>query len=197
MFKSRITCSVSRPSTLSAAADWFVDKLRRWGLRQFQHIHLDALEKGAECGSRKPGTSAPDFTLPRIGGGECSLSDHRGRRVLVAFVETGCERSHDIAREFNRLQRSKKLQVLAISRGARQEAALWADDVLAAFPVLVASAPNVSIEYGVPDTPFACVVDEQGQIVESGMVSRRGRSGFKFRSPKRGPDPAISAVPVT
>lgn len=32
------------------------------------------------------GTPAPDFTLPRVGGGEVSLSSYRGRPVVLAFL---------------------------------------------------------------------------------------------------------------
>lgn len=32
------------------------------------------------------GASAPDFTLPRAGGGDVSLSAYRGRPVVLAFL---------------------------------------------------------------------------------------------------------------
>jgi peroxiredoxin Q/BCP len=32
------------------------------------------------------GSTAPDFTLPRSGGGEVSLSSYRGRPVVLAFL---------------------------------------------------------------------------------------------------------------
>jgi hypothetical protein len=32
------------------------------------------------------GSSAPDFTLPRSGGGTVRLSDYRGRPVVLAFL---------------------------------------------------------------------------------------------------------------
>ncbi len=32
------------------------------------------------------GSEAPDFTLPRSGGGEVSLSAYRGRPVVLAFL---------------------------------------------------------------------------------------------------------------
>jgi len=32
------------------------------------------------------GSAAPDFTLPRTGGGEVSLSSYRGRPVVLAFL---------------------------------------------------------------------------------------------------------------
>jgi peroxiredoxin len=32
------------------------------------------------------GTPAPDFTLPRVGGGEVSLASYRGQPVVLAFL---------------------------------------------------------------------------------------------------------------
>src|SRR5437870_3465477 len=36
------------------------------------------------------GTPAPDFRLPRLDGGELSLSECRGRRVLLVFSDPHC-----------------------------------------------------------------------------------------------------------
>ncbi len=32
------------------------------------------------------GSPAPDFTLPRVGGGEVSLSSYRGRPIVLGFL---------------------------------------------------------------------------------------------------------------
>ena len=37
-------------------------------------------------GSAPAGSPAPDFTLPRAGEGEISLSAYRGRPVVLAFL---------------------------------------------------------------------------------------------------------------
>ena len=36
--------------------------------------------------SAPAGSPAPDFTLPRAGGGEVSLASYRGRPVVLAFL---------------------------------------------------------------------------------------------------------------
>jgi peroxiredoxin len=36
--------------------------------------------------SAPAGNLAPDFTLPRAGGGDVSLSSYRGRPVVLAFL---------------------------------------------------------------------------------------------------------------
>ena len=52
----------------------------------------------------KLGARAPDFTLPRAGGGEVSLADYRGRKLVLYFYPradtTGCTKE---ALDFSRL----------------------------------------------------------------------------------------------
>lgn len=120
-------------------------------------------------GGLQPGMTAPDFTLPRVGGRDCSLSDYVGRRLLLVFVRSD---GRDIAEELNRIQRSGDTQVLAIHVGRPHEAALWADDVLAAFPVLTASDCDVVSTYEASGSPLAFVIDGQGHIAASGLVSQ-------------------------
>jgi peroxiredoxin Q/BCP len=40
----------------------------------------------SESSSVPTGAQAPDFTLPRSGGGEVSLSSFRGRPVVLVFL---------------------------------------------------------------------------------------------------------------
>ena len=169
-----VACLINRiASDVSAACYRLADVYRGADFLDSTRV---VLETANECGGLPPGTRAPEITLPRVGGGTCSLSDYRGERVLLAFVRPGCQRSRDMAPELNRLQRSGALQVLAICGGTRHEAALWADDVLAAFPVLCQSSQDDVMECDVPQTPCRLVIGEHGEIVESGVMGR-GRSG--------------------
>ncbi len=66
------------------------------------------------------GQPAPDFTLPRDGGGEISLSDLRGRPVVLYFYPrddtSGCTRE---AQDFTRLLadfEAREARVLGISK---------------------------------------------------------------------------------
>jgi len=153
--------------------------LRSLGLVQWRLDQLEATRPSRINRSGiQPGGTAPDFTLPRVGGGESALSDYTGRRVLLVFVQAGCQPCHEIAPELNRLQRSGELQVLVINRAEAAEAAAWADDVRVEYPVLVQDGLEVSKRYEVFATPFAFVIDEQGRIASSGIVSRRRYLGF-------------------
>jgi methylamine dehydrogenase accessory protein MauD len=153
--------------------------LRSLGLLQWRIDQLEATRPSRiNREGLKPGKTAPDFTLPQVGGGECSLSDYRGRRVFLVFVQAGCQPCHEIAPELNRLQRAGELQVLVVNRAEPTDAAAWADDVGAAFPVLVQTGLDVSKKYQVFATPFAFVIDEQGVVAGSGIVSQRRHIGF-------------------
>jgi peroxiredoxin len=129
--------------------------------------------------SRVPvGAPAPEFTLPCVGGGECSLNDFRGRRVLLAFVGAGRHYSDDLAQHLNRLSHSGTLQVLAIVHAPPCKAALWADEALASYPVLVDSTGKVASTISSPSSML--VVDEGGRIADL-QIHGRQRSGSLIR----------------
>ena len=58
----------------------------RYNFRHFRlkHVLADAQRTIARHGIQ-PGTPAPDFTLPRVGGGSLRLGELRGRPVLLHF----------------------------------------------------------------------------------------------------------------
>jgi peroxiredoxin Q/BCP len=60
--------------------------------------------KGRRMAAISAGAKAPDFTLPRDGGGTVSLADFRGRKLVVYFYPkadtSGCTRE---AQDFSRL----------------------------------------------------------------------------------------------
>jgi peroxiredoxin len=56
----------------------------------------------------KAGTAAPDFRLPRLDGrGELSLSELRGRRVLLVFSSPGCGPCNTLAPELEKFYRQQ------------------------------------------------------------------------------------------
>ena len=119
--------------------------------------------------------------------GECSLSDFRGRRVFLVFVQAGCQPCHEIAPELNRLQQAEDLQVLVINRAEPDEAAEWAEEVRADYPVLVQEGMEVSKKYQIFATPFAFVIDENGVVAGAGIVSQRRHISFVLSSAEQAP----------
>jgi len=117
----------------------------------------------------QPGSKAPDFTLPSASGGEISLHDYAGRKVLMVFTQTGCGPCGEIVPELNRVQRDG-VQVLVVNRGNLAETSAWAAKSGARCPVLAQEGLDLARRYEVFATPFAFLVSQRGVIVSKGIV---------------------------
>jgi methylamine dehydrogenase accessory protein MauD len=126
----------------------------------------------------KIGKKAPDFTLPSTAGGELSLHDFTGRKVLLVFTQSGCGPCHAMAPEFNRVQEKGEQQVLVVNNGDLDETRQWAKEVGARYPVLVQDKFHLSKRYEIFATPFAFVIDEQGVIASNGIVGSAQYLGY-------------------
>ncbi|MEX2308602.1 MAG: peroxiredoxin family protein [Pirellulales bacterium] len=126
----------------------------------------------------KAGRKAPDFTLPCATGREVSLHDFAGRKVLLVFTQSGCGPCHDMAPEFNRVQHQGEYQVLVVNNGEPDESREWAAEIRARFTILIQEKFSVAKRYEIFATPFAFVVDEQGMIASSGIVSSAQYLGY-------------------
>ncbi len=125
----------------------------------------------------RPGKKAPDFTLPSASGGEISLHDYAGRKVLVVFTQTGCGACGEIVPELNRLERDE-VRVLVVNRGTPEETRKWAAKTGARCPVLAQEGLDLARRYEVFATPFAFLVNEQGVVVSKGIVGNRRHIAF-------------------
>jgi len=125
----------------------------------------------------QPGKKAPDFTLPSAEGGESSLHDFSGRKVLLVFTQSGCSPCKAVVPELNRLQ-GRDVQVLVVNNGDPEATRKWDAEVGARFPVLAQEKFGVSKKYEVFATPFAFLIDEQGVIRSAGIVNSKQHIGF-------------------
>jgi methylamine dehydrogenase accessory protein MauD len=126
----------------------------------------------------KPGKPAPEFTLPKVGGGEASLRDFAGRPVLLVFVQAGCGPCHAITPELNKLARKNDLQVVVVNNAEPEIAREWAEDVKAEFPVLVQEKWRVSKSFEVYATPFAFLIDAGGVVRSGGIAGSQQHLGY-------------------
>jgi methylamine dehydrogenase accessory protein MauD len=126
----------------------------------------------------KPGKKAPDFTLPCAAGGEVSLHDFAGRKVLLVFTQSGCGPCHDMAPEFNRVQDKREYQLLVVNNGEPDESREWAVEIHARFPILIQDKFSVAKRYEIFATPFAFLIDEHGVITSSGIVGSPQYLGY-------------------
>ena len=115
------------------------------------------------------GATAPPFTLPALDGGEISLADYRGRRVLLVFVDPNCVPCDAVAPELERLHRSGAT-VVAISRGDLDANRAKAAEHGLTFPVALQRHWDTSRDYGMFAVPIGYLIDEQGVLVSGAAV---------------------------
>jgi hypothetical protein len=91
--------------------------LLRWQIAQLEAITPSRVSRGGP----RPGTNAPEFTLPLIAGGsggaDVRLEHYAGRELLIVFMLPGCGPRHGIVPELNRIRDGGELQVPAIPNG--------------------------------------------------------------------------------
>src|SRR5579884_3590653 len=87
--------------------------LLRWRLEQLEATTPSRLGRSG----LKLGKKAPTFTLPAVTGGEQSLHDFAGRKVLLVFMQPGCGPCQAITPELNRLQETGDVQIVVVHNG--------------------------------------------------------------------------------
>lgn len=111
------------------------------------------------------GAPAPGFRLPQVEGGELSLENYRGRRVLLVFSGPECAQCDLLAPELEWIhRRSSNLQILMVSRGSVEANRVKVLQYGLSFPVALQRQWEISHLYGRLATPIAYLIDEQGII---------------------------------
>jgi peroxiredoxin len=119
----------------------------------------------------KAGTAAPEFTLPRIDGGELSLTDLRGGRVLLVFSDPECGPCDQLAPQLQELHVTRPdLQVLVISRRDLEATRAKAESLGLTYPIVMQKQWELSMKYGMFATPIGYLVDEQGVLLSDVAV---------------------------
>jgi len=130
------------------------------------------LEHGAVA---KPGGVAPDFALPDLSGGKTSLSNYRGKVVLLEFWATWCPPCRATIPELVALQKrygERNFSVLSVSldegTNLSRTLAKSAEELHINYPVLLGTE-DVERSYGVRSIPVSFLIDKNGNIVDSFM----------------------------
>jgi peroxiredoxin len=119
-------------------------------------LQRNGLEAGAE---------APDFRLPLLNGGELSLSEYRGRQVLLVFSDPHCGPCDHLAPRLQRRARSTpEVQVLMISRGDPDDNQAKVKQHRLAFPIALQRKWEISRKYAMFSTPIAYLINEKGVV---------------------------------
>jgi peroxiredoxin len=114
------------------------------------------------------GTPAPDFTLPGLDGEAVSLSQYRGREVVVVFSDPRCGPCSQIAPELEQFhRRTGAAQVVMVSRGDAETNRRKAQEQGLTVPIGVQKQWEVSRAYGMFATPIAYRVNGEGVTAEA------------------------------
>jgi peroxiredoxin len=115
------------------------------------------------------GAPAPNFRLYDLRGRLVTLSDYRGRVVLLNFWATWCgpcrvemPAMEDLYREFNR----RDFEILAVSTDQQGAAVTrpFSEEMGLTFPILHDSDFRVGVAYGARTLPMTFLVDRRGVI---------------------------------
>lgn len=110
-----------------------------------------------------------DFTLPRLEGGETSLSSHQGSVVLLNFWATWCPPCREELPSMVRLQEElgdENFTILAVSLQEESDlVASFLEENGFELPVLLDRTGQVGGEYGVRGIPTSYVLDTNGRVL--------------------------------
>ncbi len=119
----------------------------------------------------KIGLHAPDFTFPDIHEKMTSLSDYRGKVVLVNIWATWCPPCVDEMPSMEKLYqklKGEKFEILAVSvdsSGLRVVTPFVKTHQLT-FPVLIDSAGTIGTAYGTTGIPESFIVNKEGILIK-------------------------------
>jgi peroxiredoxin len=115
----------------------------------------------------KPGSVAPDFTIPDINGRPISLEQYRNRRVVLVFSDPHCGPCSQLAPYLASTYRRRgaiTTKIVMVSRGEIEENRRKAETYGFEFPVVVQDRWKLSRKYGIFATPVAFLIGEDSRI---------------------------------
>ncbi len=135
----------------------------------FSRGPADNVQPIAQRGMVKPGEPAPNFQLRDMNGQIVSLSDLRGKVVLLNFWATWCGPCRIEMPAMERLYRTyerKDFEILAVSTDAQGTAVTrpFQQENKLTFPILHDADFRVGLSYGARTLPMTFMVDRQGIV---------------------------------
>ncbi len=175
------------------AEDWkaWISDRKRWSLLMLGVFLLcaawiglssvpDSSGFGAKLSVPRQGFAAPDFTLEQMQGGEITLSDLRGKVVILNLWASWCLPCRAEMPAMQRVyedQRDRGLEILAVHvtyQDSLAAAQTFVDEHGLTFPILLDSTGEVANLYRLRSLPTTFFIDPQGiiqQVIIGGPMS--------------------------
>jgi peroxiredoxin len=126
---------------------------------------------------RLPDHYPPDFTLPTLDGGFITLSNFKGKVVLINFWTTWCPPCREEMPSLERLYRHFKHEdftLLAVDIMENPKTVKrFARDYNLSFPILLDEKGEVSAKYAANAIPTTYFIDKQGKAVGKAIGPRK------------------------
>jgi cytochrome c biogenesis protein CcmG/thiol:disulfide interchange protein DsbE len=112
------------------------------------------------------GFPAPNFTFPDLNGRQVSLSDHRGKVVLVNIWATWCPPCKEEMPSMQKLYENFEILAVSIDSTGRDAVAPFMRKMNLTFPALLDPKEDIRSLYGATGVPESFIIDQDGIIVE-------------------------------
>lgn len=112
------------------------------------------------------GEKALDFTLKDLSGNEVSLSDYKGKKIMLNFWATWCPPCKAEMPDMQKLYEKHKdeLIILAVNLDPQNDVSGFVTDMGLTFPILLEGEAAVNEQYKIISIPTSFFIDEKGVI---------------------------------
>ena len=142
-------------------------------------LALLAASGGAAADHAKVGKKAPDFELKDQNGKDVKLADHKGKTVVLEWINIGCpyvKRHYEtgtMVKLANDHAKGGEVVWLAINSSAGAKASdmkAFAEKHKLPYPILMDSEGKVGKAYGAKTTPHLFIINKEGNLAYAGGI---------------------------
>jgi len=147
-------------------------------------VFITALVFAAGCakvGAVEIGKEAPDFSLSDIRGKQVSLSEFKGKVIILDFFASWCSPCRQEVPDFVELQKTygdEGLAIIGVALVSTGDAKNFAEEFGINYPVLVDDAKASSLYGPIRSIPTTFIIDKEGKIVKM-YIGFRAKNVFE------------------
>ena len=169
MGTAALGCPASEASVISMTKKIAAGLLILFSIAGFYALH----RRPVSTNSFSAQHIAPDFTLPQLSGQQLTLSDYRGKVVLLDFWATWCEPCRvetPFLVDLQNKYRDQGLQIIGVSMDdTRDPVPGFYQQFKMNYPVVMGNAKTGEEYGGVLGLPIAFLIDREGRIQKKHM----------------------------